>query len=141
VKKKEQIAILEATLKRNPNNQEAKEALASLKSPHKYQAKPTEIDNIKFDSKKEAEYFRELKLRQRAGEIEAIELQPEFVLQEPFYKNGKHHRAIKFRADFRVTYPDGRVEIIDVKGYKTKEFKIKQKLFEARYPELELVIL
>jgi hypothetical protein len=31
-------------------------------------------------------------------------------------------------ADFRVTRADGRVDVIDVKGYKTPEYIIKRKL-------------
>jgi len=141
MKKKEQIALLEQAIKNNPNNLEAQEALAKLKTPHKYSAVATEVHGTRFDSKKEAEYYQELLLRIKAGEIKSITLQPEYVLQEAFRKNGKHHRAIKFRADFEVLYPDGKIEIIDVKGYKTKEFKIKQKLFEAKYPGLELILV
>lgn len=143
MKKKEQKKLLETALARNPNNREAQEALENLlgKKKHKYSAKPTEVDGITFDSKREAEYYQELKLLERAGEITRIELQPEYILQEPFRKNGKHHRAIKYRADFKVTYADGTTRIIDVKGMKTPEFRIKQKLFEFKYPDLELKIV
>lgn len=67
------------------------------------------------------------------GEVVSFDLQPEFVLQESFRKNGKLYRAIKYKADFLVRYNDGHEELIDVKGMLTKEFRIKQKLFELRY--------
>ncbi|EQA5494605.1 DUF1064 domain-containing protein, partial [Listeria monocytogenes] len=63
----------------------------------------------------------------------SFDLQPEFILQDSFVKNGKKHHAIKYRADFLVRYKDGHEELIDIKGMLTKEFRIKQKLFEMRY--------
>lgn len=142
MKRKEQIAVLEATLTRDPNNQAAREALNTLKNKkHKYSAVATEVNGHRFDSKREAEHYQELMLRQRAGEIKEIKLQPEYELQPAFKKNGKHHRAIKYRADFEILHSDGRVEVIDVKGFETKEFKLKKKLFEARYPDLEITIV
>lgn len=91
------------------------------------------IDNIKFDSKAEAAYYQQLKLLKMTGEVVSFDLQPEFILQDSFRKNGKLYRAIKYKADFFVRYSDGHEELIDVKGMLTKEFRIKQKLFELRY--------
>lgn len=99
----------------------------------KYNAKKVVIDNIKFDSKAEAAYYQQLKLLKMSGEVVSFDLQPEFVLQESFRKNGKLYRAIKYKADFLVRYSDGHEELIDIKGMLTKEFRIKQKLFELRY--------
>ncbi|ENZ3933445.1 DUF1064 domain-containing protein [Listeria monocytogenes] len=99
----------------------------------KYNAKKVVIDNVKFDSKAEAAYYQQLKLLKMSGEVVSFDLQPEFVLQESFRKNGKLYRAIKYKADFLVLYKDGHEELIDVKGMLTKEFRIKQKLFELRY--------
>nr|DAW56697.1 MAG TPA: Endonuclease [Caudoviricetes sp.] len=99
----------------------------------KYNAKKVVIDNIKFDSKAEAAYYQQLKLLKMTGEVVSFDLQPEFVLQESFRKNVKLYRAIKYKADFLVRYSDGHEELIDIKGMLTKEFRIKQKLFELRY--------
>lgn len=99
----------------------------------KYNAKKVVIDNIKFDSKAEAAYYQQLKLLKMTGEVVSFDLQPEFILQDSFRKNGKLYRAIKYKADFLVLYKDGHEELIDIKGMLTKEFRIKQKLFELRY--------
>ncbi|EGC8271565.1 DUF1064 domain-containing protein [Listeria monocytogenes] len=99
----------------------------------KYNAKKVVIDNVKFDSKAEAAYYQQLKLLKMTGEVVSFDLQPEFILQDSFVKNGKKYHAIKYRADFLVLYKDGHEELIDVKGMLTKEFRIKQKLFELRY--------
>ncbi|EAC2777452.1 hypothetical protein AP067_07875 [Listeria monocytogenes] len=99
----------------------------------KYNAKKVVIDNVKFDSKAEAAYYEQLKLLKMSGEVVSFDLQPEFILQDSFVKNGKKYHAIKYRADFLVRYKDGHEELIDIKGMLTKEFRIKQKLFELRY--------
>ena len=46
----------------------------------KYGNRKTEVDGIVFDSKKEAERYRDLKLLERAGDIRELVLQPSFVL-------------------------------------------------------------
>ena len=107
----------------------------------KYHNQKTTIDGITFDSKKEAEYYCELKLRKRAKEIKDFDLQPKFVLQEGFTKNGKRYREIAYIADFLIEHNDGRKEIVDTKGYKTDEFRLKQKLFEKKYEELTLTVI
>ncbi len=141
MKKAEKKKLLEQALEANPQNEEARKALEDLRGPSKYSSQKTEIDGITFDSKKEAAYYYELKLRKLAGEITEVELQPKFVLMEGFKKNGKTYRPITYHADFLVTLADGTQEVIDVKGYKTEKFRIKQKLFERRYPELSLKLI
>lgn len=103
----------------------------------KYHSKTVEVQGIRFDSKKEANRYLELKLKERAGEIQNLELQPEFELQPKFRKNGVTFRAIKYRADFKYT-DHGKTVIEDVKGMKTDVYKIKRKLFEYCYPELTI---
>ena len=107
----------------------------------KYGNKKVKIDGHTFDSKREAEYYQELKIMKKAGYIHGFELQPVFLLQEAFTKNGKRHQAIKYIADFKVIQEDGRVDIVDVKGHETQVFRIKRKLFEARYPDLTLKLI
>lgn len=104
--------------------------------PKKYNSRKTELDGIIFDSKAESEYYCELKIRVKAGEILGFDLQPEYILQEGFSHQGKRYQAIKYKADFLIRYSDGREEVIDVKGYKTKEYNIKKKLLLKRYPDL-----
>jgi len=109
----------------------------------KYRAKKTVVDGITFDSKAEAKRYRELKLLERAGEITHLELQPKFVLQPKFEKNGVKYRTITYAADFM--YCDfasgGQVVVEDVKGMRTQQFELRRKLFEAKYPDLTLKIV
>lgn len=103
----------------------------------KYRAKKTEIDGIKFDSKKEAKRYIALRELEKKGNIEKLVLQPRFLLQEGFRKNGKAYRKIEYVADFMYEQ-DGKLIIEDVKGIKTDVYKLKQKLFEKRYQDLTI---
>ena len=67
---------------------------------NKYRNKKTQVDMYVFDSIAESKRYKELALLQRAGEIQNLELQPRFLLQESFKKNGKTYRKIEYRADF-----------------------------------------
>lgn len=107
------------------------------KKRHKHNAQKTVLDGITFPSKHEANYYAALKLRVRAGEVSRFELQPAFVLQEAFIRNGKKVREIKYIADFKIFYPDGSMEIVDTKGFRTKDYKLKKKLFLAKYPDVK----
>lgn len=103
----------------------------------KYSNIKTTVDNIVFDSKKEAAYYNTLKLLKRAGEVIQIDLQPEFEYMMScsnlLISFERYEKKYKYIADFRVTYKDGHVEIIDVKGCLTAEFKRKQKIVEKIY--------
>lgn len=99
----------------------------------KYGNRKTVIDGIQFDSKKEAYRYCELKLLQRAGKIQELQLQKEFELLPSQKIGGKVvERAVKYKADFYYLQ-DGRVVVEDTKGVKTKDYIIKRKLLLYRY--------
>ena len=99
----------------------------------KYGAKKVVVDDITFDSKMESEYYLYLKDKKDNGEIKDFELQPQFELLPKFQKHGKTYRAMMYKADFKIEYLDGKVEIIDVKGFTTSDFKLKEKLYNYKY--------
>ena len=103
----------------------------------KYGNKKVQIDRYVFDSQLEGRRYRELALLERAGEIKNLRLQVPFLLQESFKKNGKTYRKIEYIADF-VYEEKGQTIVEDTKGMKTDVFKIKQKLFEYKYPNLTI---
>ena len=104
---------------------------------HKYGAKKTTIGDIIFPSQAEAQYYTELKLLQRAREVVEIELQPKYTLQPGFTHRGRKIQPITYTADFRVTYADGRVEVVDVKGVRTQQYQLRKKMLLFRYPEID----
>ena len=102
-----------------------------------------EIDGIKFASPGEAERYLELCIRNIKGEL-WFRCQPKFEIQPKFRKKRILYREISYIADFEITFPDGHIEIEDVKGwggYTTPEFKLKRKLFEFKYPDFTLILL
>ena len=111
----------------------------------KYRNTKTVIDGIKFDSKLEAERYAQLKILERTGVIRNLELQPEYELIPSFRKDGKTWRRTVYKADFRyILAEDDRIIIEDVKGSTsviTDVFRLKQKLFEYKYPELTIKIV
>lgn len=92
------------------------------------------VDGMYFDSQLEADKYSELKLSLHMGVIAGFCRQPEFILQEGFGLT----KPICYRADFVVFNLDGTAEVIDTKGFETETFKIKHKLFKAKFPRLEL---
>lgn len=66
----------------------------------KYKNKKTQVDMYVFDSIAESRRYKELALLEKAGEIKDLQLQPRFLLQESFKKNGKTYRKIEYIADF-----------------------------------------
>lgn len=101
----------------------------------KYRNIPTEIDGIKFASKREAVRYSQLKLLHRAGEISELKLQPRY----PLAVNGLH--VCTYVGDFSYIDHNTRTVVTeDAKGVKTKDFIIKAKLFHALYGrEVQLV--
>ena len=100
------------------------------RSKHKYRAQATVVDGIRFDSKKEARYYGELKLRQRAGEVLC------FLRQVPIHLPGQTRLVI----DFLEFHTDGSVHFVDTKGVQTKTFKLKKRQVEDLYPfDVEVV--
>ena len=114
---------------------------------NKYGARKVELDGHTFDSQAEARRYGELKLMEQAGEIENLRVHPKFELQKALLRNGKTIRPITYTADFAyydhgLPHPGHVVE--DVKGGKatqTAAFRIKQKLFMAKYPHCEFRIV
>lgn len=108
---------------------------------NKYLNVKHEVDGIVFDSKKEAHFYQELKLRRAAGDIRDFTCQPVYELLPATKTQWKTYRRLTYRADFQITHNDGTTEIVDVKGFQTEVFKVKEKLFAAKYPHLKLTII
>lgn len=103
----------------------------------KFHNKKTIVDGILFDSQMESHYYLYLKELKEQGVVVDFKLQPVFILQEGFSKDGKKIQSIEYIADFEVTYNDGHVEIIDVKGKITEAFRIKRKILLYKYRDID----
>lgn len=111
----------------------------------KYNNKKVMVDGIKFDSKKEAKRYQELKMLEQAGHITDLKRQAKYVLipaqYEPtseVYTKGKENGKLKkgrlierecaYYADFVYKLKSGETVVEDTKGVKTPEYIIKRKL-------------
>jgi hypothetical protein len=93
----------------------------------KYGNVRTTFQGREYASKREAQRARDLDLMLKAGEIVYWWPQVPFPLS----------KGVKYVADFVVLLPDLSVRVEDVKSpatRKDKAYRIKAKLFEARYP-------
>lgn len=110
----------------------------------KYNNRKIVVDGLKFDSKKEAKRYQELKVLERAGIIENLQRQVKYVLipaqyepSEEVYTKGKDkgkpkkgqliERECAYYADF-VYRHNGEIFVEDTKGMRTPEYIIKRKL-------------
>ena len=110
------------------------------RKPNKYNARKTVMCGHTFDSKREAEIYLDLLSRKQHGEIVRIRLQPSYTLLEGFRDNqGNKQRAITYTADFFVTYADGRNEVIEVKGVRTRDYQLRKKLFLYAMRETDIL--
>lgn len=102
----------------------------------KYHSRKVVIDGIKFDSKKEAERYKSLCLRERAGEIDKVQVHPKFrLLPSQKFDLMDNERPLDYVADFAYCeIKSGYFIVEDVKGVKTKDYVIKRKLFKYMFP-------
>ncbi len=91
-------------------------------------------EGIAFDSKAEYTRYCELEHMKRGGEIKTFERQPSFILIDG-------SAPVRYRPDFIINGNDGSVWVEDVKGYSTREFELKRKLWAEKYPNIPLVII
>jgi hypothetical protein len=102
-------------------------------SRNKYGAQKTEIDGLRFDSKKEAMRWLELKKLEGIGVIAKLERQ----ISIPLHVAGV--KVCTYRADFMYEM-DGATIVEDAKGYQTDVFKLKWKIGQALFPLYKWVI-
>jgi hypothetical protein len=114
--------------KKASNSMGRTEYFASLKKAPKY----GNDKSTGFDSVGEGIRNGELSLLQRAGAISGLRCQVPYILQEKM----KGHRAIKIVVDFEYT-ENGKLVVEDFKGFATSVYKIKKKMFAAKYPDIE----
>ncbi|MEV9640447.1 DUF1064 domain-containing protein [Mammaliicoccus sciuri] len=136
------------------------------RQPRRFHKKSVEIDGITFDSLTEAAYYEHLK---RDPVVKDIVTQPQFKIIENYMvtckrcggsgrqpskrtgnpincslcrgKGERQKSGAVYTADFKVTYIDGFVEYVDVKGGPvTRDFPLRRKLFEQATGQ-ELVVV
>ncbi|WP_313624107.1 DUF1064 domain-containing protein [Achromobacter sp.] len=99
----------------------------------KYRNKKTELDGIKFDSKREAARYSQLRLLERGGQIRGLSLQPKFTLIDSQRRaDGKPERPVVYVGDF-MYFEGDKCVVEDAKGVRTPDYVIKRKLMLLRH--------
>jgi hypothetical protein len=98
--------------------------------------KRADLDNQYFRSSWEANYARWLNYRRDvARDLTSWEYEP-IVFEFPV-----KHGTTSYRPDFRLTFPDGRIEWHEVKGWLTPRGATALKRFAKYYPDEVLVLI
>jgi Protein of unknown function (DUF1064) len=105
--------------------------------PAKYGNRRTSADNVIFASVREAKAYENLKVLQQMGVIRDLKLQPRFELQAPMVTPwGRKLRRIEYVGDF--SYVEGSTGIsvvVDSKGFRPALYRVKAKIFQAKFPQ------
>lgn len=104
----------------------------SGKPKNKFGAVKKVVDDVKFDSTKEANRYAQLKLLVRAGKIRDLRLQVRYdLIPKQKFRDGKTMIGTYYLADFVYFDCDKDYEVVeDVKGKKTDVYQIKRKLMK-----------
>ena len=107
----------------------------------KYNSKKVSYQWLVFDSNVEMDYYRLLETMLVKKEISWIVIQPEYILTPSFEKNWIKYRPVKYIADFEYLDKKWVKKVVDIKWMATAEAKMKRKLFNFFYRDIELLRL
>jgi hypothetical protein len=106
------------------------------KKPSKYRNVRCETpDGVKFDSRRERDYYLHLKTLERLGEIKDVHHHDErcrFWLMAPSVDRRSYNIVSSYIADF--TYLDAKdmLHVVDAKGKRTAVYQLKKKWLELQ---------
>jgi len=98
--------------------------------------KRSDLGNIFFRSRWEANYARYLNFLKARGEIKSWDFEP-----KTFVFHGVTRGQLTYTPDFLVTESDGSHIWHEVKGWMTPESKAKLKRMAAHYPDERLIVI
>lgn len=105
---------------------------------HKFNARKTEYRGEVYDSAAEAKDAVDLDAMVAAGEI------ADWARGLNWLVGGdgkKTTTSVYYRPDFEVTLLDWSVVLVDRKGWETRVFQIKEKLFRGLFPDRPLLVV
>lgn len=105
--------------------------IAASEAPKaRYPNLKVQVDGFTFHSKHEAQYWQELRLREKAGEITGLVRQVPFDLVT-VNSAGDRIVVATYIADMTF-YEDGKLVVADAKGHLTQIYRMKRKWLEAQ---------
>jgi len=122
----------------------------NLAHKSKYNAVRCEIDGHKFDSKIEAEYYRELKADPTVLHVDVhptvtlaggVRFRPDFLVWRGTLEGNRQLHRFEVAPGMFEVVPEpwdksfkGYLEVIEIKGVITPDFRTKRKLFDQFHP-------
>ena len=100
----------------------------------KYNSKKVEYKGMIFDSKFELTFFIYLQELEKQGKITNLQRQVKYVLlpRQTDENNKFKFHPVEYKSDFEYDDCEQTHHTVDTKGFKTADFRIKQKLFYYR---------
>ena len=92
-------------------------------------------NGVKYRSHDEARYAARLDLLIHAGQVRSWSKAPCFALVVAGCKVGR------YTPDFEVYYSNGQRELVEVKGYPARDYRLRVALFRALYPHEVLQVV
>lgn len=102
--------------------------------PSKYRNVRVVVDGEKFDSKREAAYWQQLKYREKAGDLTRLERQSPWDLStDLFNQPGQRAVVCRYISDFCYFDRDEHLHVVDAKGKRTAIYELKKKWMELEH--------
>lgn len=100
----------------------------------KYHSKKVEYQGEIFDSKFELTYFIFLQELEKQGKISSLQRQVKYELlpRQTDENNKFKYHPVEYKSDFEYDDCEHTHHTVDTKGFRTADFRIKQKLFYYR---------
>lgn len=95
-------------------------------APGKYNAQTTIYNGYPYESKFEAQTAMSLDWRKRAGEIKDWEKQYPIEI-----RSLQGELIVRHKVDFRLLLNDDSYELLEVKGFETRDYKLIRRLIET----------
>jgi hypothetical protein len=99
-------------------------------APGKYHALRTEYNGVYYDSKFEAQTAMNLDWRLKAKEIKGWARQFMIEIRAPAMKPYSGDLILRNKVDFRIEHNDRSFELLECKGFETRDWRITKKLIE-----------
>ncbi|MFB9149545.1 DUF1064 domain-containing protein [Roseovarius ramblicola] len=105
---------------------------------NKYGAEPVEVDGIRFDSKREARRWQDLRLREQAGEIEDLQRQVVLILHgKDDVLRTRSGRPMRITVDFSYFETATGIRVYeDAKGKPTRDYEVRRAVAAAQGVEV-----
>lgn len=113
---------------------------APRESRNKYGVRKAVVAGVVYDSGAEAAQALELEARIAAGELDSYRRQiPLAVVRAPDGRIWFGEIVTKCTVDFEVRYADGRLEYVEVKGYRVRDWPVRERAMRAAGVPLRVV--